>query len=249
MKAGAAAHPAPEAARATRVRLVDDDAALCSLLQGYLAPLGYALDLRHDGPGGLAAAMGGGYEAVILDVRLPGMNGIEILRRLRERSAVPVIMWSTLGDEPDRVAGLEIGADDYLPKSASPRELVARLRAVIRRSALSARRRTSEAPGEPLTVGDLTIDPATREVRLKARRVPLTTAEFDVLWCLARSPGRVRSREELLQEAAERGFESFDRTVDVHISALRKKLGDDPRAPRLIETVRGVGYRIRRPGL
>lgn len=230
--------------RATRVLIVDDDAAVCSLLSDYLGPLGYAIDSAANGALGLEKALGGGYAAMILDVRLPGMNGIEVLRRLRERSSVPVIMWSSMGDEPDRVAGLEIGADDYLPKSASPRELLARLRSVLRRSALAQQARDDRP--EPHAVGDLFVDPATRVASLAGLPLSLTAAEFDILLALARSPGRVRSREELLLEVADRNFESFDRTIDVHVSSLRKKLGDDPKNPRHIETIRGVGYRMRR---
>lgn len=235
---------APSDPPTTRILIVDDDAGLSRLLTDYLASLGYAVDSVDDGLVGLERASSGDYAAVILDVRLPGVNGIEVLRRLREHSSVPVIMWSTLGEEADRVAGLEIGADDYLPKSSSPRELLARLRAVLRRSALAARQ--TEARPSSYAVGDLFIDPSTRQASLAGIGLRLTTAEFDILLCLARSPGRVRSREELLLEVAERDFESFDRSIDVHVSALRRKLGDDPRAPAHIETVRGIGYRIKR---
>ena len=232
-------------ARRTRVLIVDDDVSVCRLLGDYLGPLGYDVDSASDGVAGLERALTESYAALILDVRLPGLNGIEVLRRLREKSSVPVIMWSAMGDEPDRVAGLEIGADDYLPKSSSPRELLARLRAVLRRSTVAERR--SEPRPATHAVGDLFVDPSTRTASMAGTVIPLTTAEFDILLCLARSPGRVRSREELLLEVAERDFESFDRSIDVHVSALRRKMGDDPKAPRYIETVRGVGYRIRRP--
>lgn len=238
--------PASTDPRATRVLIVDDDVALSAVLKDYLEPLGYAIDSVADGPGGLEKARSGAYSAIILDVRLPGLNGIEVLRLLRETSSVPVIMWSSMGDEPDRVAGLEIGADDYLSKSSSPRELLARLRSVLRRSTLAARETDPKPPS--YVVGDLFIDPSTRNASMAGVPLTLTTAEFDILLSLARSPGRVRSREELLLEVAERNFETFDRTIDVHVSSLRRKLGDDPKAPRHIETVRGVGYRIRKPG-
>lgn len=229
----------------TRVLIVDDDVAVSTLLRDYLGPLGYEIEFAADGLAGLEKAVSGAFAAVILDVRLPGLNGIEVLRRLRERSSVPVIMWSSMGDEPDRVAGLEIGADDYLAKSASPRELLARLRSVLRRSAVAQR----ESAPRPLScaVGDLFVDPATRAASLAGIPLGLTTSEFDILFCLARAPGRVRSREELLLEVADRNFESFDRSIDVHVSSLRRKLGDDPKMPRHIETIRGVGYRLRRP--
>jgi len=227
-----------------RVLIVDDDIALSSLLADYLGPLGYEIDTAGDGLSGLDKALSGSYAAVILDVRLPGLNGIEVLRRLRERSSVPVIMWSTMGEEPDRVAGLEIGADDYLAKSSSPRELLARLRSVLRRSALAAE--SAETRPQSHTVGALFVDLATRHASVEGRALTLTSAEFDILACLARSPGRVRSREELLLEVADRNFESFDRSIDVHVSSLRRKLGDHPKTPRHIETIRGVGYRLRR---
>lgn len=228
-----------------RVLLIDDDRDLADLVGGYLRPLGYDVDWEADGRRGLDRALAGGYDAVVLDVRLPGMNGIDVLRSIREKSTVPVVMMSALGDEPDRVAGLEMGADDYLPKTASPRELLARLRSVVRRSSL-ARSSPEERP-RAHSVGGLFVDPSTRTASLDQKPIDLTRAEFDLLECLARSPGRVRSRDELLSEMSERSFESFDRSVDVHISSLRRKLADDPRAPRFIETVRGVGYRMRAP--
>jgi two-component system response regulator CpxR len=228
-----------------RVLLIDDDRALADLVGDYLRPLGYDVDWEADGRGGLDRALRGGYAAVVLDVRLPGMNGIDVLRALREKSTVPVIMLSALGDEPDRVAGLEMGADDYLPKTASPRELLARLRSVVRRSALA--RASGEERHRTYAVNGLFVDPGTRTVSLDQRAIELTRAEFDVLLCLARSPGRVRTRDELLAGMSDRAFEAFDRSVDVHVSSLRRKLADDPRSPRFIETVRGIGYRIRSP--
>src|SRR5262245_14659699 len=158
----------------TPILIVDDDATLSRLLADYLGPLGYNVDSAADGNEGLQKALSGAYAAIVLDVRLPGMNGIEVLRRIREASSVPVIMLSAMGDEPDRVAGLEIGADDYLAKSSSPRELLARLRAVLRRSALAARR--EESRPQPLSVGDLFMDPATRHASLAGASIPLTTA-------------------------------------------------------------------------
>jgi DNA-binding response OmpR family regulator len=155
-------------------------------------------------------------------------------------------MLTALGDEPDRIAGLELGADDYLPKTFSTRELLARLRAVLRRSMLTARQ-TGEAQAAPLSVGDLWLDPGARRATLGDQPLALTAVEYDILLSLARAAGRVKTREQLLLEVAERDFESFDRSIDVHVSALRKKLGDTARAPRFIETVRGVGYKLRRP--
>jgi DNA-binding response OmpR family regulator len=186
------------------------------------------------------------YAAVILDVMLPGLNGFDLLRELRRDSQVPVLMLTALGDEPDRIAGLEIGADDYLPKTYSTRELLARLRAVIRRSMVTARQRPGDQEA-PVAVGGLYIDPGTHVATLDGQPLTLTPIEYDMLLALARSAGRVKSREQLLLEVAERDFEAFDRSIDVHISALRRKLGDDSKSPRYIETVRGAGYRMRLP--
>jgi DNA-binding response OmpR family regulator len=230
----------------TKLLIVDDDEKLVRLLRDYLEPFGYSIDAAHDGRQGLAMALDGEYAAIILDIMLPGLNGLDLLRELRRKSQAPVIMLTALGDEPDRIAGLEIGADDYLPKTASTRELLARLRAVIRRSLLTSNRPDDAGPA-PISVGGLWIDAATRTVTMEDRPLSLTPIEYDILLALGRSPGRVKSREQLLLEIADRDFEAFDRSIDVHISSLRKKLGDDPRSPRYIETVRGAGYRMRRP--
>ncbi len=228
----------------TRVLIVDDDAKLCRLIGDYLRPLGYEVDAVHDGPSGLERAASGDYAAVLLDVMLPGLNGLEVLQALRKTSSVPVLMLTALGDESDRIAGLELGADDYLPKTVSSRELLARLRAVIRRSVMTARSAEPPVPA-PVVVGALVIDPASRRVSLGDAPVTLTPVEYELLLVLARSAGRVKTREQLLLEAAERDFEAFDRSIDVHVSSLRRKLGDDPKEPRFIETVRGAGYRMR----
>src|SRR6266567_1181159 len=235
-----------ENAGRTRLLIVDDDEKFVRLLRDYLEPFGYQVDAAHDGRQGLAMALDGEYAAVILDIMLPGLNGLDLLRELRHESHVPVIMLTALGDEPDRIAGLEIGADDYLPKTFSTRELLARLRAVIRRSIVTSKSRNDAQPA-PVSVGGLWIDPATHMATLDDRPLSLTPVEYDMLLALARSAGRVKSREQLLLEIAERDFEAFDRSIDVHISSLRKKLGDDPKSPRYIETVRGAGYRMRRP--
>jgi DNA-binding response OmpR family regulator len=237
----------------TRLLVIDDDEKLCRLLHDYLEPLGYSIDAIHNGADGLARARQGGYAAVILDVMMPGMNGLDALRELRRTSNVPVLMLTALGDEPDRIAGLEIGADDYLPKTFSPRELLARLRAVLRRSIMSAASATPN-PGQgkdsapaPVGVGPLWMDPATRTASLGSQAVVLTTVEYDILLGLVRASPRVKTREQLLLEVADRDFEAFDRSIDVHISSLRKKLDDDPKNPRFIHTIRGVGYCIRKP--
>jgi DNA-binding response OmpR family regulator len=236
-----------ENAGRTKLLIVDDDEKFVRLLSDYLGPFGYQIETAHDGRQGLAMALEGDYAAIILDIMLPGLNGLDLLRELRRESQVPVIMLTALGDEPDRIAGLEIGADDYLPKTFSTRELLARLRSVIRRSIVTAKQMHKAEPA-PVSVGGLWIDPATHMATLDDQPLSLTPVEYDMLLALARSAGRVKSREQLLLEIAERDFEAFDRSIDVHISSLRKKLGDDPKSPRYIETVRGAGYRMRRPG-
>ena len=232
---------------ATRLLVVDDDLKLCRLVRGYLEPLGYQVALAHDGEEGLDLALSGNFDAILLDVMMPKIDGLEVLRAIRRKSSVPVLMLTGLGDEADRIVGLEIGADDYLPKTFSTRELLARLRAVIRRSRMFSVSKDDEA--EPVTaVGDLILNVATRECTVAGRLAALTTIEFDLLLALARAVGRVKTRERLLIETAERDFEAFDRSIDVHISSIRRKLGDDAKAPRYIQTIRGVGYRMPRPG-
>ena len=226
--------------------MVDDDEKLCRLLRDYLEPLGYAIDTVHNGTEGLARAKQGGYAALILDVMLPGMNGLDALREIRRTSNVPVLMMTALGDEPDRIAGLEIGADDYLPKTYSPRELLARLRAVLRRSMMTNAAPAKDLAPPPVSVGDLWMDPATRTATLGEQQLVLTTVEYDILLSLVKASPRVKTREQLLLEVADRDFEAFDRSVDVHVSSLRRKLNDDPKSPRFIHTIRGIGYCIRK---
>jgi DNA-binding response OmpR family regulator len=229
----------------THLLIIDDDVKFGSLLRDYLEPLGYAVDLVHNGKDGLSQAVQGAYAAVILDVMLPGMNGFEVLREIRKQSFVPVLMLTALGDEPDRIAGLEVGADDYIPKTFSTRELLARLRAVLRRSFITAQHQ-KESREATVSVGELWIDPSARSASMAGKALVLTAIEYDILLSLARAAGRVKTREQLLLEVAERDFEVFDRSIDVHVSSLRKKLGDDPKKPRYIETVRTLGYRIKK---
>ena len=229
----------------TRVLVVDDDTKLCRLIHDYLAPLGYEVAIEHTGPAGLETALGNSFAAVLLDVMLPGMDGFEVLKRLRNQSTVPVLMLTGRGEEPDRIVGLELGADDYLPKTFSTRELLARLRAVIRRSIITA---ASAAPSQTIVVGDLEISEGSRAASLADQTLQFTTVEFDLLLSLAKAAGRVKTREQLLLEVADRNFDVFDRSIDVHISSVRRKLGDDPKNPRFIVTVRNVGYMMRRAG-
>src|SRR4051812_12608668 len=229
-----------------RLLLVDDDLKLCRLIRQYLEPLGYTVSLAHNGEDGLRAALDGTFDAVILDVMMPRLDGFEVLKRLRTKSDVPVLMLTGLGDEADRIVGLEIGADDYLPKTFSTRELLARLRAVIRRSRVTALQK-GDARQPAAVVGELRVDPETHTASIGDQPLTLTAVEFELLLSLAKAAGRVKTRERLLLEVAERDFEAFDRSIDVHISSIRKKLGDDPKAPQYIQTIRGVGYMMLKP--
>lgn len=233
--------PTSDAAR-QRVLVIDDDRKLCRLIRDYLEPLGYAVSAAHTGPDGVMAATAEAWQAVILDVMLPGCDGFAALRQIRAKSNVPVLMLTARGEETDRIAGLEGGADDYLPKTFSTRELVARLRAVTRRSALAAAQETAE-----VVVADVRVDPNTRTARHTGKPLVLTPVEFDLLLSLVRAAGRVKTRDELVAEIREREYEVFDRSIDVHIAALRKKLGDTAQSPRYIQTVRAAGYLFLNP--
>lgn len=223
-----------------RILMVDDDRKLCLLVKDYLDSMGFHVDMRHSGTEGLKQALADTYDALILDVMMPGMDGIEVLRELRKKSDVPVLMLTALGEESDRIVGLEIGADDYLPKTFSSRELLARLRAVTRRS----QRIAEQDATMDLVDGDLRLNVAAHTVSLLGQPVDLTALEFTLLLSLMKAKGRVKTREALIEEVSDRRFDVFDRSIDVHISSLRKKLGDDPREPRFIRTIRGVGYTL-----
>ncbi len=229
----------------TKVLIIDDDKKLCRLVADYLGPFGYDVSAAHTGPLGLEAVLANEFSAVILDVMLPGMDGFEVLLELRRESDVPVLMLTTRGDETDRIVGLEIGADDYLPKTFSSRELLARLRAVTRRGIV--RKTEKDAGPSPIVVGDLRIEPGPRIALLGDKRLDLTPLEFDLLTCLASAAGRVLSRSQIMDMIGGRNYDVFDRSIDVHISALRKKLGDDPRSPRYIKTLRTAGYMLNDP--
>jgi DNA-binding response OmpR family regulator len=220
---------------ALRVLLIDDDTKLYELLASYLEQNGVTVTCASDGRKGLVALDAGVYDAVLLDVMMPGMDGLEVCRRIRAKSNIPVLMLTARGDETDRVVGLELGADDYIPKPFSPRELLARLKAVLRRT-------SPEVVAERLVAGHIVADVPARRAQMEGRELDLTGIEFDILVALMRRAGRVVPREALLSEAGRSDVVVGERTVDVHISHLRQKLGDDPRAPRLIKTVRGVGY-------
>lgn len=226
----------------TRVLLVDDDAELVNLLAEYLAREGFQVTAAADGEQGVAAVADQAPDVVVLDVMLPVLNGFDVLRRIRAGSNVPVIMLTARGDEVDRIVGLELGADDYVPKPFNPRELVARIRAVLRRARMEDGGRTTV-----LVVGDLELLPGAREVRRGGERVELTGTEFSILEYLARSAGGVVRKEAIFRDVLGRRAVSYDRSVDVHISSLRRKLGPLPDGGERIKTVRGVGYQLVRP--
>ncbi len=223
-----------------RILIIDDDEKLCRLVREYLGGMGYEVESAHTGTEGLEKALAGGFDAVILDVMLPEIDGFDVLGQLRAKSNVPVLMLTSRGDETDRIVGLEIGADDYLPKTFSSRELLARLRAVIRRSQMT--RENQGDGGRTLRFGNLMLNEDAYEAFLEGNRLDLTPIEYQILMRLAKAEGRTLTREQLLNAVADRNFDVFDRSIDMHISSLRGKLGDDPKNPRFIRTVRGVGY-------
>jgi two-component system, OmpR family, response regulator len=223
----------------TRVLLVDDDDELASMLREYLQQEGFDVTVVGDGEAGAEEALSGRHAIVVLDVMLPRLSGVEALRRIRTRSRVPVLMLTARGDDVDRIVGLELGADDYVPKPCTPRELVARLRAILRRS------EGGDALGQgPLTVGPLTLWPERRHAEWDGRPLELTSTEFNLLALLARSAGRVVSRAELSQEGLGRPLTRFDRSIDVHVSSLRQKVGRLADGRSYIQTVRGLGYQL-----
>jgi DNA-binding response OmpR family regulator len=219
------------------VLLVEDDLRLANLTREYLEGHGVAVVHVADGRRGQEEALSGRFDAVLLDLMLPAKDGLEVCREVRARSDVPIVVLTARGEEADRVMGLELGADDYLAKPYSPRELLARIRAVTRR----AKGRAGPAT-DVVRVGGLVVDPAARRVVLDGKEIALTGYEFALLLALARRAGRVLAREQLMELAKGSAEEAFDRSVDVHVSRLRQKLGDDPKRPRLIKTVRGAGY-------
>jgi two-component system response regulator CpxR len=220
-----------------RILVIDDDVELCSLVSEYLRPEGFQVESAHDGNSGLARAQSGDHTLVVLDVMLPRLNGFDVLRKLRDSSRIPVLLLTARGEDVDRIVGLEIGADDYLPKPFNPRELVARIRAILRRT-----RGKGESPvPEAIRVGDVELDPATRSVQHRGKPVDLTSVEFGLLQVLLREAGRVVTRETLVDEVLGRKFSPFDRSIDMHVSKVRKKLGDSG-SEDYIKTIRGAGY-------
>lgn len=215
---------------------IEDDQKLARLTAKYLESHGLRVTLAADPREGIAAVLRERPDVVLLDLMLPVVSGHEVCRRLREHVATPIVMVTARGEEADRVMGLEGGADDYVAKPFSSRELLARIRAHARRA------RGRAGPAGAVRVGPLTLDAASRRATLRETALPLTTYEFDLLRVLAERAGRVLTREQLVDAVRGNADEAFDRSIDVHVSHLRKKLGDDPRSPRILKTVRGVGY-------
>nr|WP_320048893.1 response regulator transcription factor [uncultured Desulfuromonas sp.] len=218
-----------------KLLIIDDDSELCELLCDYLGNEGFSVSCVHDGPRGASQAVEG-YDLVILDVMLPGMNGFDVLRQIRQSCEVPVVMLTARGEDIDRIVGLELGADDYLPKPFNPRELMARIRAIQRRI------ESRKSVDGPLQIGDLMLDPGGRQVCNGDGEVTLTSVEFSLLHMLLGHAGQVVSREDMVKQVLGRHLSPYDRSIDVHISSLRKKLGTAPTGQERIKTIRGVGY-------
>jgi two-component system alkaline phosphatase synthesis response regulator PhoP len=223
------------------ILVVEDEPRIASLVREYLENAGFAVLVASDGRAGLVLARARRPDVVVLDLGLPSMDGLDIVRDLRRDSAVPVVILTARGDETDRVAGLELGADDYVVKPFSPRELVARVRAVLRRTEAAAR------PTDRLVAGDLEVDLARHRVAVAGRTVALTPTEFALLAALAREPGRVFTRGQLLDAVHGISLETYERAIDGHVKNLRRKIEPDPGAPRYVLTVHGVGYALAEP--
>ncbi|MFZ0882568.1 MAG: response regulator transcription factor [Candidatus Acidiferrales bacterium] len=221
------------------ILVVDDDVELCELLREYLEPEGFRIDVAYDGAEGLARAISGDFTLVVLDVMLPQIEGFEALRQIRQKSHLPVIMLTARGDDVDRIHGLEIGADDYLMKPFNPRELAARIQAVLRRSTVPD---SSSLVPETIVLGDIELNKGARTVHRKNREIELTSVEFDLLAFFMKTPGHVVSRDDMVKAVLRRELVSFDRSIDVHVSNLRRKLGPAPDGGDRIRAIRGVGY-------
>jgi DNA-binding response OmpR family regulator len=228
----------------SNVLLIDDDVELVALLKEYLEQDGFAVTAVHNGEDGVAAATTGDHAIAVLDVMMPRLNGVETLRRIRMKSAMPVIMLTAKGDDTDRIVGLELGADDYVPKPCTPRELSARIRAILRRTQGSEGAREAAAPGTALTVGELSMWSSQRRAEYQGKPLELTSTEFNLLETLAKNAGRPVSKRELSEQALGRPLARFDRSIDVHLSAIRHKLGNLPDGRSCIQTVRRLGYQL-----
>ena len=224
---------------AKRILVIDDDVELCQLVNRFLTQEGFDIESVNSGAAGAERALTKNYELVVLDVMMPEVNGFDVLRRIRAQSHIPVLMLTAKGDALDRVLGLEMGADDYLAKPFNPQELVARIRAILRRIKPQA---DAKSPRTPLVVGDVEMDRGARTVRRQGETVSLTSVEFDLLEVLLQAPGQVISRETLTRDVLGREFSPFDRSIDTHVCNLRKKIGLLPQGTERIKGVRGIGY-------
>jgi two-component system response regulator CpxR len=222
-----------------KVLIIDDDEELCDLVSEYLTVEGFETVAVHDGEAGLRRALSGEYDLAILDVMLPKINGFDVLKNLREKSGLPVLMLTARGDDMERIVGLEIGADDYLPKPFNPRELVARLRAILRRASAES---SNHLSAEKIAVDDLELSASSRSVKRNGEELPVTSVEFDLLSALLREAGTVVKKEDLSENVLERRLSPYDRSLDMHISNLRKKLGPRVDGSERIKTIRSVGY-------
>lgn len=223
-----------------KLLLVDDDLALCELLKTYLENEDFTVELAHTGQDGLQAALAQPFNAIVLDIMLPELNGVEVLKSIRQQSAVPILMLTAKGDDLDRIIGLELGADDYLPKPCNPRELVARLKAVLRRASPSS---ISESSVQNLRVKLLLLEPNKHQISYDTQTLALTNAEFSILRILMQKAGTVVSKETLYSEALGREFTAYDRSIDMHLSNIRKKLATYTPA-EIIKNIRGIGYML-----
>lgn len=225
-----------------RILLIDDDVELCELLTDYLGAEGFAIEAVNDAAQGAEKALEGEYALIVLDVMLPGLSGFEVLRRIRTASQIPVLMLTARGDDVDRIVGLEMGADDYLPKPFNPRELVARIRAIQRRAEPKVPEREKPAGADRLVVGDIELDPGARTVKQNGQLVELTSVEFSLLEEFLRMAGQLVTREDLAKKVLGRRLSPYDRSLDVHVSSVRRKLGHQVGERERIRTVRGSGY-------
>ena len=230
---------------ASRLLIIDDDVELCELVSEYLTSEGFLVETVYEPEKGITRAVSGDHVLIVLDVMLPRMNGFEVLRRIRARSSVPVLMLTARGEEVDRIVGLEIGADDYLPKPFNPRELIARIKAVLRRTQLPVPGNTGVAP--KIVVGDIELDSGARTVRRRGELVELTGVEFNLLETLLQSAGRIVERDDLSRTVLGRRLLPYDRSIDMHVSNLRKKLGRADADQERIKAIRGLGYIYTRP--
>lgn len=222
--------------------IIDDDKELCALLEEFLVEEGFQVEMRHNGVEGAEAACTGNYALVVLDVMMPGCNGFEALQKIRKQNDTPVLMLTARSDEVDRIVGLEMGADDYLAKPFNPRELVARIRAIFRRTRALEPLKERQSEIRKILIGDLEMDPATRRVFRQGQAIDLTAVEFNLLHTLLLSAGKVVSRENLNQAVLGREYSPLDRSIDVHVSKLRKKLKIGDQDDEMIKAIRGEGY-------